>query len=54
MEDLCEKLMSTDLENEEICLDLNIINEVMSRGKTICLLNYCQTNTLTERLSKPL
>lgn len=37
MEDLCACLLSIDLENEELVLDLSLVQEVVSRGEH-CLL----------------
>lgn len=35
VKDLCSRIMATDLESEEIQVDLGAVDEVVNRGKTI-------------------
>lgn len=48
MENLCERLMATDLENEEIWVDLGTVDEVVNKGKN-CLLVKLLTNKYFNR-----
>lgn len=43
MEDLCERLMGTDLENGELVLDLSSVEEVVSRGENFLLTKLLST-----------
>lgn len=52
MADLCEKLSSTALENEEICLDVHAMDEVLRIGKNYLLVKLLSKKYLIERLSK--
>lgn len=36
LENLCEKLLATELENEEVCLETNMLTKVVNRGEN-CL-----------------
>lgn len=48
VENLCENLKSTELENEEVNIEVNLLEEVISRGKT-CLLVKLLTNRYYNR-----
>lgn len=44
VESLCKHLHTMELENEEVCLELNLLEEVVSRGK-----NYILVKLLMKR-----
>lgn len=43
VETLCEHLHTTELENEEVCLELNLLEKVIRGGKN-CILVKLLTN----------
>lgn len=52
MGELCKKLMSTDIEKEELRLDLNTVNEVVNRGKNGLLVKLLSTKYINREASK--
>lgn len=52
VENLCEQLKSTDLENKERCIELSSVHDIVSKGKNYLLVKLLSNKITTGRPSK--